>query len=100
MFNKLKQFKDLKNQAKTLQDALSKESAQGSANGVTITMNGNQEVTAVSIEDRLLADKPALEKAIAEATNKTVKNVQKVMAHAMKNMGDFDLNKLLGGGQQ
>ncbi len=100
MFNKLKQFKDLKQQAKTLQDALSKESAQGSSHGVTITMNGNQEVTAVSIEESMLADKQALEKAVAEATNKAVKNVQKVMAQAMKNMGDFDLNKLLGGGGQ
>ena len=36
MFNKLKQFKDLRSQAKTMQDALAKESVTEEKNGVKI----------------------------------------------------------------
>jgi len=96
-FSKLKQFKDLRTQAKTLQNALSGESASASAGGVTITMNGNQEVTSVAIEDSALTHKETLQNNIKDATNKTVKSVQKLMAEKMKDMGDFDISKMLGG---
>jgi DNA-binding YbaB/EbfC family protein len=96
-FGKLKQFKDLRNQAKSLQAKLAEESAQGVSGGITITMNGNQEITNVAIDDTELANKAQLEKNIQEALNKAVKNVQKVMASKMKEMGDFDLGSLLGG---
>jgi len=36
MFNKLKQFKDLRNQAKTLQNALAQESVEYEKSGVKI----------------------------------------------------------------
>ncbi len=100
MFNKLKQFKDLRDQAKQLQNTLAHESAQGSSGSVQITINGNQEITEVTIQETGLADKSALEKDIMNATNKAIKNVQKIMALKMREMGDFDISKMLGGGGQ
>jgi len=91
MFNKLKQFKDLRDQAKQMKDALSAQTAQGSAewNKVKITMNGNQEVLNVEIDSELLAadKKEKLQGAIKEATNDAVKKIQKIMAEQMKNSG-------------
>lgn len=100
MFNKLKQFKDLRDQAKQLQNTLSHESAKGSSGSVEVTINGNQEITAVVIQDTGLTDKTALEKDMMNATNKAIKNVQKIMALKMREMGDFDISKMLGGSGQ
>ena len=47
MFNKLKQFKDLRDQAKTMQSALATEKVKKKKNGVVIEMNGNMEVLSV-----------------------------------------------------
>ncbi|MCC6639228.1 YbaB/EbfC family nucleoid-associated protein [Candidatus Falkowbacteria bacterium] len=98
MFNKLKQFKEIRDQAKNIHSALAGESAVGQDGGVTITMNGNQEVTKVEIDPSLLNSdaKSKLESNITQATNKAIKNVQKIMAEKMKSMGNFDFSKMLG----
>ena len=44
MFNKLKQFKDLRSQAKQMQNALAQESIIHENKGVKITINGNMEI--------------------------------------------------------
>lgn len=92
MFNKLKQIKDLRDQAKELQNMLGKESVVGEAahGKVKVTMNGNQEVTLVEISDEILGNKSDLESAVKEATNDAVKKVQKVMAKKMQAMGGLD----------
>lgn len=97
MFNKLKQFKDLRDQAKQIQNALSSEKAEGVEGGVTIVMNGNQEVVSVNVDPSLLSpdSKSKLESNITGAVTKAVKNVQKIMAEKMKTMGNFDFNKML-----
>lgn len=98
MFNKIKQIKDLRDQAKTLQNALSTESAEGSAewDKIKVVMNGNQEVTSVTIDASLMSpdNKSKVEKGLAEATNKAIKKVQKVMAEKMKSSG-FDFGGML-----
>ncbi|MCK5491138.1 MAG: YbaB/EbfC family nucleoid-associated protein, partial [Candidatus Pacebacteria bacterium] len=53
MFNKLKQFKDLRSQAKTMQDALSGESVTIEKKGIKIVMNGNMEITELNIPESL-----------------------------------------------
>ena len=55
MFNKLKQFKDLRDQAKTMQDALAGESVTEKSGGVELTMNGNLEITNVVVAEDLLS---------------------------------------------
>lgn len=91
MFNKLKQFKDLRDQAKTLQDTLGKESVTVKTAGdkVLLTMNGNLNVTALAIDDELMSvdKKEKLQNAIKEAHEDALKKMQRVMAMKMKEMG-------------
>ena len=98
MFSKLKQIKDLRDQAKSIQSVLAEIHVEGSAawGKVKITMNGNQEMQSVQIDDELLTQKAKLEEAIKEATNDAIKKVQKEMAGKMKDMGGMDAFKNLG----
>ena len=85
MFNKLKQFKDLRNQAKTLQNALAQESVEYEKNGIKITMNGNMEVTKLNINTEVPKDK--LENILTDVVNEIIKRAQKVMAKKVQDMG-------------
>ncbi len=85
MFEKLKQIKDLRSQAKTMQNALSGESVTVDRNGVSITINGNLEITALSIAENLNPAQSA--SLIKELLNDAVKKVQKIIAQKMQDMG-------------
>lgn len=87
MFSKLKQYKDLRSQAKTMQDALSEESVTIEKKGVKITMDGNMKVKSVKIEEAV--DKKTIEEASMECFNEAVKKTQKIMAQKMQEMGGF-----------
>jgi len=91
MFSKLKQFKDLRDQAKQMQNVLAQESAEGSADWgkVKVKINGNQEILSVEIDPELLSadKKEKLESAIKEATNDAIKKVQRIMAEKMRQSG-------------
>jgi DNA-binding protein YbaB len=87
MFNKLKQFKDLKSQAKTMQDALALEKVTEEKGGVTITMNGNMEVLSVAIQSGLT--KEVIENSVKSCMNETVKKAQRLMAKKLQDMGGF-----------
>lgn len=97
MFSKLKQFKDLRSQAKKIQNVLADESAEGSGGWgkVKVKMNGNQEVQAVTIDPELLvvANKDKAEAAVKEATNDAIKKIQKIMAQKIQGMGGIDMPK-------
>jgi DNA-binding YbaB/EbfC family protein len=88
MFNKLKQFKDLRSQAKELESKLSQESATGSASfgKVQITMNGNQKITEVAINPELLTadNKAKIEGAIKDALNDAQDKIKKVIMVKMQ----------------
>lgn len=85
MFNKLKQFKDLRNQAKTLQNALAQETVEYEKNGVKITMNGNMEITRLALNSD--AAKEKLENILTDNINETIKRAQKLMAKKVQEMG-------------
>lgn len=91
MFNKLKQFKDLRDQAKTLQDTLGKESVTVDAVGgkIKLTMNGNLALTNVTIDPELLTPdkKNKLEEGLKDAHADAMKKMQRIMATKMKEMG-------------
>jgi len=91
MFNKLKQFKDLRSQAKQIQNLLGSESAEGSAewDKIKVRISGNLEIQAVSIDTELLtADKKdKIESGVKDATNDAIKKAQRLMAEKMKNSG-------------
>jgi DNA-binding YbaB/EbfC family protein len=98
MFNKLKQFKDIKDKAKTIQTALAKESAEGSAGWgkVKIKIDGNQQVLDVSIDPSLMDDRAKLEGLIKDASNDAIKKIQQVMSAKLKDIGGLDLANELG----
>lgn len=101
MFQKLKQFKDMRDQAKQIQDVLSKESVEGTAGfgKVKITMNGAQKVTATSIDVSLLnaGDQKRVEGLVTDAVNDAMQKCHKVMAEKMKDkFGDFQMPELKG----
>ncbi len=95
MFDKIKQLKELRDQAKQMKEMLEKESVVGEGGGgkVSIVMNGNQEVLSTSVDSVLLKtdSKEALEHYLREAINDAIKKVQRVMAQKMQNMQGFNL---------
>jgi DNA-binding protein YbaB len=96
VFSKLKQFKDLREQGKKLQDSLAGESATVGSSGVTLTMDGNFQLTGVAIDEELLnpAKKEKLQNAIKDAHGDAIKKMQRIMASKMQEMGGMD--NLLG----
>lgn len=87
MFNKLKQFKDLRNTAKQMQNMMSQESVTVEKSGVKVTMNGNMEVTEIKINGEISTN--SLEGIIKDNVNDAMKKMQKVMAQKMQEMGGF-----------
>ncbi|GEM_PF-81468 len=95
MFSKLKQFKDLRDKAKTLQTTLAAESAEGSAGWgkVKITLDGNQRATRVEIDPGLMNEHDKLQSLVKEAINDGMEKLQKLLANKMKDIGGLDLAK-------
>lgn len=91
MFDKLKQLKDLREQAKQMEAALEQERALGvsSANKVSIEMNGNQVILNINIEPDLLSPdhKSELEQAIKEAHKDAIQKVKQLMAQKLYSSG-------------
>lgn len=96
MFNKLKQFKDLRDQAKQMKDALAQETVKGEAKGgkIMVIMDGNQEITAIDIDASLLTpeNKKEVEDGVREAVQQAVKEIQKVMVRKMQ-QGEISMPK-------
>jgi nucleoid-associated protein EbfC len=91
MFNKLKQFKDLRSQAKQMQNMLAQESCEGEAawGKVKVKINGNQEILDIQIDPELLTpdNKEKLQNALKDATNDAIKKVQRIMADKVRQSG-------------
>ncbi|PIS40462.1 MAG: nucleoid-associated protein, YbaB/EbfC family [Candidatus Kerfeldbacteria bacterium CG08_land_8_20_14_0_20_43_14] len=91
MFEKLKQIKDYRSQAKKIQSALKEESVEGSGawGKVKISMDGNQNVDEVKIDPEMLSPNRQndLQKAVQEAVNDAIKKAQHKMAKKVKDMG-------------
>jgi len=85
MFNKLKQLKDLRSQAKSLQNILAQETIESEKGGIKIVMNGNLEVQSVTINEDVA--KSSLEGILKDLINDTIKKTQKIMARKMQEMG-------------
>lgn len=93
MFNKIKQIKDLRSQAKTMQAALAEIMVVGKSSGVMITIDGNQKVQGVKIDESL--ERSKIEKAVQEAFNDASKKLQQELAMKMKEMGGLEAFKNL-----
>ncbi|KPJ84842.1 hypothetical protein AMJ57_05275 [Parcubacteria bacterium SG8_24] len=95
MFSKLKQYKDLRDKAKQLQSSLAEEQVEGSAvwGKVKVSMDGNQAVTAVTVDPELLreSERAKLESGLKDAFNDAVKKAQRKMVEKMKKTGGLNL---------
>ncbi len=93
MFNKLKQFQDVRTRAKQLQKELEQVQIEGSAGWgkVKVIINGNQRVTKFEFADEVMNDKAKLETLAKEAVNDAMEKMQKEMVTKMKDMGGLDL---------
>ncbi len=95
IFSKLKQFKDLRDQAKTIQNALAKETihADGAGGKLQLIMDGNTQVNGISIDPEFLAPekKDRLERELKDLINNGVKKAQMVMAKKAREMGNLNL---------
>ncbi len=91
MFNKLKQFNDLRKQANDLKNMLAQESVEVENKAVKIIMDGNQEIKTLELKSDMLNanNKADLEKYIKEAFAESIKKVQRKMAMKMQQSGDF-----------
>lgn len=93
MFNKLKQIKNLRSQAKTLQNALSGESTTTDKHGIVVEMNGNMEITKLNLD---AANRERLSSDLIDTVNEAIKKTQKLMGKKMQEMGGLgDLSNLL-----
>lgn len=95
VFSKLKQFKDLRDQGKKIQDVLSQESAVAEAafGKVKLTMDGTFTLKNIDIDPELLAHdkKDKLQSAIIDAHNDALKKMQRTAATKMQSMGDINI---------
>ena len=87
MFNKLKQLKDLRSQAKQMQNTLSDESVTIEKNGIKVVMNGNMQITELITNPEL--KKENMESILTDCINDAIKKIQKIMAKKMQEMGGF-----------
>jgi DNA-binding protein YbaB len=85
MFNKLKNVKDLRSQAKQMQSNLAEETIIVEKGGIKININGNMEILSISVNQELAKD--SLEGLLVEAINEAIKKAQKIMAKKIQEMG-------------
>lgn len=99
MLSKLKQYKDLRSQAKSVQSVLSEETvhATGAGGKVNIVMDGNQKILSLDIDDGLLAPehKAKIEKGVQEALEDATKKIQRVMAKKIQS-GEMEMPDISG----
>lgn len=85
MFSKLKQFKDLRSQAKTMQNALADEEITMERNGVKVVLNGNMEIKSITLNSDL--NKNSQEDILKDCLNEAIKKAQRLMAKKLQDMG-------------
>ncbi len=95
MFNKIKDLKNLRDQAKQMKEMLAEETVKADSHHgkINIVMDGNMEILSVDIDPELLTDdkKEDLEQAIKDCSNSAIKKAQQVMAQKMQSMGGLNL---------
>jgi len=99
MFSKLKQFKDLKDQAKHMEAELATVTSEGEAawGKVKVTVNGNRDMVACQIDPAMKDDFEKLQSALCEAHKDAIKKIQFKLAKKVQEMGGLDMLKNLGG---
>jgi len=90
--NKFKDLYKLQKQAKEIREKLQNTHIEAELEGITVTVDGQQEIIKVNIADSAFSDKKKLETNLAKALNKAIKRSQQIGAEQMKGvMGDMGL---------
>jgi len=91
MFNKLKEFKDMRSGAKKAQEILSAETVtgQGAWGKVLISMTGTFEIKSVTVDESIVGKKTDIETGIKDAINDAVKKVQFVLFKKRKELEEL-----------
>lgn len=91
MFEKLKQFKDLRDQAKTFQQMMAQETIHHDCKGgkLAIVLDGNLKVLSISVDPSFLAadKKDELEAGLKELTSEAITKAQRAMAMKVQSSG-------------
>ncbi len=94
MFQKLKQYKDLRDTAKSAQSVLEKETVHADAAGgnIAVVMDGNQKILSIDIDESLLSpeNKQKIENGVKEAIENAMKKLQRVMLQKIKS-GELEM---------
>lgn len=92
MFEKLKDMYNLQKQAKQIKKDLKNVHIEAEHNGVTVVIDGQQEIVSVQISDEAMQDKKKLEESVKKAFEKALKKSQQIAAEKMKGiMGELGL---------
>lgn len=92
MFDKIKDMYALQKQAKSIKKELKNIHIEAEHNGVTVIINGQQEIVDVKISDEAMTDKKKLEESVKKAFEKALKKSQQIAAEKMKGiMGSLGL---------
>jgi len=94
VFDKAKDLYKMQKEARKIKKKLANIHIEAEADGVVITINGEQTVIKTEIKDKsLLSDQPKLETALTTAFNKAIKKSQEIAAEEMKDiMGNLGLS--------
>lgn len=92
MFEKFKDMYNLQKQAKQIKKDLKNLHIEAEHNGVTVVIDGQQEIVSVQISDEAMQDKKKLEESVKKAFEKALKKSQQIAAEKMKGiMGELGL---------
>lgn len=97
MFDKAKDIYKLQKQAKEIKKQLKNTHIEAEHEGITIVINGEQELISVNLTDEAIQDKAKLISGLEKCFNKGIKKSQQVGAEMMKDiMGDLNIPGLGG----
>lgn len=92
MFDKAKDLYKLQKQARQIKKKLKNTHIEAEFEGVTVIINGEQEVQKVTIAEETMGDAKKLGDKLEKAFNKAIKKSQQVGAEMMKDvMGDLNI---------
>jgi DNA-binding protein YbaB len=87
----------LQKQAKEIKKKLQNTHIEAEVEGVTVTVDGQQEIISVNISDEAYENKKKVESNMVKALNKAIKRSQQYGADQMKDvMGDMGMGGLPG----
>ena len=97
--NKFKDLYQLQKQAKIIKKKLQSTHIEAEVEGVTVTVDGQQEIISVEFTDDAMQNKKKMQGSLVKALNKAIKRSQQYGADEMKDvMGDMGLGGAGGGG--